>query len=233
MTKWGIEENQEYWQHPEITLDDDLWWIVPARPSDRPVRLTELLPTFAARSYVLVDHSTPLDATDGADAYLHDRHNDLHVRFESMESGDFYLGVKSDIFLDGSPEEVERYAGLFLAAGVLCLEQLGRPYAFAGSPFCPRPRLEDLASGVLTYVFWAQWFGPDVVAVLGSDTLADAPAWRNEPAAGGVLYSPASSPIQATDWKGRWASASLYFTERYSPPPIFQLWNQIPNPEYW
>lgn len=227
MALWGIEESEAYWSHPTITLDDDMWWIVPARAGAATVRLPDLLPAFASHSYVLLDHSTPLDASGGATAYLYHEQNDFHVCLDSAEWGDFYLGVKADVFLEGPPEDAVRHADLFIDAGALCLNRLGRPYAFAGSPLCPAPRLDDILAGRLTHVFWAQWFGPRVLDGLGRDAILQAPAWRNQPLAGGILYCPAASPIQTTDRNGRWAGAQRYFTERFTPPPAFQRWNQI------
>lgn len=82
----------------------------------------------------------------------------------------------------------------------LPLVDLLRPeYAVLTDRNWSTPYGEEIVARIVKHIFWWNYFGPDYVAKYSETLFLDAPGWRKEKVAGGILYQVTESPNEAKD----------------------------------
>lgn len=135
----------------------------------------------------------------------------------------FLLGVDLD---DMDPAEDRRVAGQALQLLESLLPLCDLRFAFADWEGANRPRREELDTGGLPWLFWANFYGPAAVERWGRDFLLGAPGWKKNELTGGIIeYVVTPDPLAPLDpgFEGEIRSyfARKVLIELYRPKPIF------------
>jgi hypothetical protein len=98
---------------------------------------------------------------------------------------------------DGKSKNGDEVARSLVEIGQELWEALSPNYGYAAEPGDNEPYLRTCRNMPLTHVFWANFFGPELVQRLGKSFLLRAPAWRSECIAGGGVICIATKSYAA------------------------------------
>ena len=195
---------------PSIDSIEDLWWVAYLRKEQTTDTAAILIDELANMGYETVGlyESPPF--------FRFTLRNRVGRYFELCNASDdsapfFFVGTVAEQFLPPSSREARLLADEFLEIGRVLYHSM-KPIYVSAENMNTYVEIEDLLSGNLTHVFWAQIWGPACVDALGSALLRGAPGWRNENLGdGGVPYALSASPYLYLGPRQRWQDAREYF----------------------
>jgi hypothetical protein len=198
-----------------IDMGEDLWWIfyLP-RPMSIESRQLLLNALQGINTEMVAEELNDPDYT----LILRQHGSYLEVLYSEESSPYLLLGMRGDEFLPVESPSARLNADRFLEFGKICYRLLKPIYAFAETvnSFVERNNVE---AGLLTHMFWAQFFGPAFVQKIGQEILQKAPAWRNENMSdGGILFAMAATPYMVRGPQQYWLETKRYFDQHLSRP---------------